>query len=135
MQFDVITLFPEIIEAPLRRTILARAIESGLITVRAHQLRDFAEAPHRRVDDQPYGGGGGMVMKPDPICAAVRDVRERFPAPAGRIVLLSPQGRTFDHQQAVRLSLQERLILICGRYEGVDERVRTGLADEVISIG
>ncbi|MGH9867561.1 MAG: tRNA (guanosine(37)-N1)-methyltransferase TrmD [Candidatus Polarisedimenticolia bacterium] len=135
MQFDVITLFPEIIEAPLRRTILARAIESGLIAVRAHQLRDHAEGPHRRVDDQPYGGGGGMVMKPDPIFSAVRDVQDRYPAPSSRIILLSPQGRRFDHQQAVRLSLLDRLILICGRYEGVDERVRAGLADEDISIG
>jgi tRNA (guanine37-N1)-methyltransferase len=135
MDFDVITLFPEIVEAPLKRTILARAAEEGLITVRTHQLRDFAEGPHRRVDDQPYGGGGGMVMKPDPIFAAVRRVREQHPSTCSRTILLSPQGRRFDHAEAVRLSLCGRLILICGRYEGVDERVRQVLADEDLSIG
>jgi tRNA (guanine37-N1)-methyltransferase len=92
MDFDVITLFPEIVEAPLKRTILARAAEEGLITVRTHQLRDFAEGPHRRVDDQPYGGGGGMVMKPDPIFAAVRRVREQHPSTCSRTILLSTRA-------------------------------------------
>lgn len=135
MQFDVITIFPEIVEAPLDRTILRRAIDRGVITVRAHQLRDYAEGPHRRVDDEPYGGGNGMLMKPEPIFAAVEAIRERHPCGSSRTVLLSPQGARFDHAQAVRLSLFGRLILICGRYEGVDERVREGLADEDLSIG
>ena len=135
MEFDVITIFPEIVEAPLSRTILKRAIAEGLITVRTHQLRDHAEPPHRRVDDQPYGGGGGMVLKAEPIFRAVESVKGQFPREPSRTILLSPQGRRLDHREAVRLSLQARLILICGRYEGVDERVRIDLVDEEISIG
>ena len=135
MEFDVVTLFPGIIEAPLTCTILSRARQQGLLTVRTHQLREHAEGPHHRVDDQPYGGGGGMVMKPDPIFAAVQAIRSTYPRESSRTILLSPQGRRFDHAEAVRLSLYERLILICGRYEGVDERVRLGLADEDLSIG
>jgi len=135
MEFDVVTIFPEIIEAPLTRTILKRAIDEGIITVRTHQLRDHAEGPRHRVDDQPYGGGGGMVMKPEPLFEAVEMIHARYPRPSSRTILLSPQGRRFDHEQAVRLSLYGRLVLICGRYEGVDERVRTGLVDEEISIG
>ena len=135
MEFDVITIFPEIVEVPLKRTILRRAIDEGLISVRIHQLRDYAEGPHRRVDDQPYGGGGGMVMKPEPIFRAVEVIQERYPLESSRTILLSPQGRRLDHAEAVRLSLYGRLILICGRYEGVDERVKIGLVDEEISIG
>ncbi len=135
MQFDIITIFPEIIEAPLQRTILKRAADEGLIAVRLHQLRDWGEGRHHRVDDEPYGGGSGMIMKPGPIFAAVESVESRHPAAASRTILLSPQGRRFDHKEAVRLSLYDRLILICGRYEGVDERVRGNLADEEISIG
>ncbi|HKY32313.1 MAG TPA: tRNA (guanosine(37)-N1)-methyltransferase TrmD [Candidatus Polarisedimenticolia bacterium] len=135
MEFDVVTLFPEIVEAPLSRTILRRAVEEGILTVRTHDLREHGEGPHRRVDDQPYGGGGGMILKPEPIFAAVESVLERHPRSASRTILLSPQGAPFDHAAAVRLSLYGRLILICGRYEGVDERVREGLADEEISIG
>ncbi|HET9481105.1 MAG TPA: tRNA (guanosine(37)-N1)-methyltransferase TrmD [Candidatus Polarisedimenticolia bacterium] len=135
MEFDVVTIFPEVLEAPLSRTILKRAIDEGLIQVRLHQLRDYAPGPHRRVDDQPYGGGGGMVMKPEPIFAAVEAIRSEHPADSSRTILLSPQGRRFVHAEAVRLSLYERLILVCGRYEGVDERVRAGLVDEEISLG
>jgi len=135
MEFDIITIFPEIIEIPLSRTILKRAVDERLINVRLHQLRDYAEGPHHRVDDQPYGGGAGMVMKPDPIFAAVEAVESRHPRKASRTVLLSPQGTPLSHAVAVRLSLQERLILICGRYEGIDERVRQHLVDEEISIG
>ncbi|HZI93988.1 MAG TPA: tRNA (guanosine(37)-N1)-methyltransferase TrmD [Patescibacteria group bacterium] len=135
IEFDVITIFPEIVEIPLTKTILKRAIDEGRIRVRVHQLRDHAEGPHRRVDDQPYGGGGGMLMKPEPIFAAVEFVREKFPRDSSRTILLSPQGARFEHSQAVRLSLEQRIILVCGRYEGVDERVRTALVDEEISIG
>lgn len=135
MQFDVITIFPEIIEAPLQRTILKRAADEGLIAVRVHQLRAWGEGRHQRVDDEPYGGGSGMIMKPGPIFAAVESIQARHPAAASRTILLSPQGRRFNHQEAVRLSLYDRLILICGRYEGVDERVRGNLADEELSIG
>ena len=135
MEFDIVTIFPEIVEAPLARTILKRAVDGGIITVRVHQLRDHAEGAHRKVDDEPFGGGCGMVMKPEPIFAAVESIRSRFPRESSRTILLSPQGRRFTHDEAVRLSLHGRLILICGRYEGVDERVRTSLADEEISIG
>ncbi|MFQ5702083.1 MAG: tRNA (guanosine(37)-N1)-methyltransferase TrmD [Acidobacteriota bacterium] len=135
MEFDVITVFPEMILAPLERTILRRAIDGGLMTVRAHQLRDFAPGKHRRVDDEPYGGGYGMVMKPEPIFSAVETIQARHPSASSRTVLLSPQGDRFDHDRAIRYSLYERLILICGRYEGVDERVRQCLVDEDISIG
>ncbi len=135
MQFDVITIFPEIIEAPLQRTILKRAVDQGIVRVRTHQLRDWGQGPHRRVDDEPYGGGPGMVMMPEPIFRAVESIRERDPIASSRTILLSPQGGRLDHATAVRLSLCERLILICGRYEGVDERVREHLVDEDISIG
>ncbi len=135
MEFDIITIFPEIIEIPLSRTILKRAVDEGLLTVRLHQLREYAEGPHHRVDDQPYGGGAGMVMKPDPVFAAVEAIRMHFPREKSRTILLSPQGTPLSHAVAVRLSLEERLILICGRYEGIDERVREHLVDEEISIG
>src|SRR5574341_87466 len=133
MEFDVVTIFPEIVEVPLTRTILKRALDTGIIRVRVHQLRDFASGSHRRVDDEPYGGGGGMVMKPEPVFAAVERIRESHPCESSRTILLSPQGRRRDHREAVRLSLYGRLILVCGRYEGVDERIRTGLVDEEIS--
>jgi tRNA (guanine37-N1)-methyltransferase len=135
MEFDVITIFPEIIEAPLSRTILRRALDRGLLSVRLHALRDFADPPHRKVDDQPYGGGGGMILKPEPIFRAVEHIKSSYPRQASRTILMSPQGRPLQHREAVRLSLFARLILICGRYEGVDDRVRTSLVDEEISIG
>ena len=135
MEFDIVTIFPEIVEIPLTKTIVRRAIDKGVIAVRTHQLRDYAEGPHRKVDDEPYGGGAGMVMKPEPLFAAVEAIRERYPRQDSRTILLSPQGRKLSHREAVRLSLCGRLILICGRYEGVDERVREALIDEEISIG
>ena len=125
----------EILKAPLTRTILKWAVAKRLISVRIHQLRDFAEGPHLKVDDQPFGGGGGMVMKPEPIFRAVERIKEKYPRTGSRTILLSPQGRRLEHQEAVRLSLGERLILICGRYDGVDERVREQLVDDEISIG
>jgi tRNA (guanine37-N1)-methyltransferase len=135
MQFDIIALFPGIIEPSLKEGVLRRACEQGIVTVRLHALRDYADDPHRRVDDYPYGGGAGMVLKPEPIFAAVEDVERRFPSERGRRVLLGPQGALLNHDEAVRLSLYERVILICGRYEGVDARVRDHLADEELSVG
>lgn len=135
MQFDVVTLFPGMVEACAREGVLARARSSGLITLRVHDLRQYAEGPHRRVDDYPFGGGPGMVMKPEPIFAAVEDVKKRFPNEPGRTILLGPQGGVLTHLEAVRLSLYRRLILICGRYEGVDERVKESLVEEELSIG
>lgn len=135
MDFDIITAFPGMFEGPLSHSILRRARERGLITVRVHDLRDYADGRHHKVDDTPYGGGGGMVLMPGPLFAAVEAVQERHPSTATRTILLCPQGRPYDQEHAKRLVSYARLILICGRYEGVDERVREHLADEQISIG
>jgi len=134
MRFDILTLFPRIFEGPFRESIVAKAIEAGLVTVVVHNLRDYATDKHRTTDDLPYGGGGGMVMKPEPIFRAVETVlgEER---PSTRVILLSPQGRLFTQELAWELAAQKRILLICGRYEGVDERVRQHLVDDEISIG
>jgi tRNA (guanine37-N1)-methyltransferase len=135
MRFDVVALFPGMVEAAVREGVLGRARAAGLIEVRLHDLRAYGEGPHRRVDDCPYGGGPGMVLKPEPIFAAVEDVKRRHPARRDRTVLLGPQGTVLTHREAVRLAGHDRLILICGRYEGVDERVREHLVDEELSVG
>jgi len=136
MQFDVLTIFPGMIEGPLTESILKRGRQKGLIEVRLHDLRDYARDRHRQVDDAPYGGGGGMVMIPGPIFEAVEAILAKHPAERSRSVLLSPQGTPFSQEKARRLARDcERLLLICGRYEGVDERVREFLVDEEISIG
>jgi tRNA (guanine37-N1)-methyltransferase len=133
--FDIVTLFPAIFFGPLQESILARARRSGKAAVRIHDLRRWGVGPHAQVDDTPYGGGGGMILKPEPLFEAVEWIRERYPVDADRVILLSPQGAKLGHESAKRLAAQERLILLCGRYEGVDERVREGLADEELSIG
>jgi len=136
MQFDVLTIFPGMLEGPLTESILKRGRQKGLIEVRLHDLRDYAHDRHRQVDDTPYGGGGGMVMIPGPIFEAVETILAKHPAQRSRSVLLSPQGTPFSQEKARRLARDcERLLLICGRYEGVDERVREFLVDEEISIG
>ncbi len=134
MRFDILTLFPSIFESPFQESIVKRALEAGLISIDIHNIRHFATDKHRLTDDTPYGGGGGMVMKPEPIFAAVESLLEADDE-APPIVLLSPQGRLFTQQIARELSRQARLILICGRYEGVDERVRQYLVTDEISIG
>jgi len=135
MIFDVITAFPGMLEGPLGYSILKRAREAGILTVRVHDLRDWAEDKHHKVDDAPYGGGDGMVLMPGPLFAAVDDIRKTHPADRDRTILFCPQGRPYDQETARRLAGYDRLILICGRYKGVDERVREHLADEAISIG
>jgi tRNA (guanine37-N1)-methyltransferase len=131
--FDVLTLFPEFIDAGARVGVLGRAIDTGILVVRSHQLRDYTGGSPHPLDDSPYGGGPGMVMRAEPIYAAVEDVTTRF-SPQRR-VLLTPQGRPFSQADAQRLAGgYESLLLFCGRYEGVDERVRP-LFDEEISIG
>jgi len=131
--FDVLTLFPEFIEAGSRVGVLGRAIDTGILAVRAHQLRDYTGGSPHPLDDSPYGGGPGMVMRAEPIYAAVEDVTARF-EPKRRI-LLTPQGSPFSQATAQRLAREyDSLLLFCGRYEGVDERVRP-LFDEEISIG
>src|SRR5882724_4829222 len=135
MDFDIVTAFPGMFESPLAHSIVRRARDRGIVSVRVHDLRDSATGKHHKVDDVPYGGGGGMVLMPAPLFAAVETIRERHPAPRSRTILLCPQGTPYDQEVAKRLAGYDRLILLCGRYEGVDERVREHLADESISIG
>jgi tRNA (guanine37-N1)-methyltransferase len=122
------------IKAALSDGILARAIDRGLVTVRARDLRDFTDDRHRSVDDMPYGGGPGMVLKPEPLFRAVDAIRQESGEPQA-IVLVSPQGRRFSQTEAVRLSRLDRIVILCGRYEGIDDRVREKLATEELSIG
>ncbi len=133
MRVDVFTLFPEVFEPYLSLSILARARQKGLLEVYLHNIRDWATDRHKTVDDEPYGGGGGMVMKPEPIFAAVEAVLGR--PSRSPVILLTPQGRPFTQQVAWELAQQPRLALIAGRYEGVDERVRQHLVTDEISIG
>jgi tRNA (guanine37-N1)-methyltransferase len=135
MHFDILTLFPRMFETPFEESIVHRAVEQGSVTIAVHNIRDFATDKHRVTDDAPYGGGGGMVMKPEPIFRAVESILAGCDAPSTSVILLSPQGRSFTQAVARELSAHSRLVLICGRYEGVDERVRVGLADDEISIG
>ena len=133
MKCDVLTLFPDILNAYLNESILKRAREKKLLDVKLHNIRDFTLDPHRKVDDYPYGGGAGMVFTPEPIFRAVDFLKED--GKPRRIVLLSPQGRPFSQSMAEAYSKEdERFVFICGRYEGIDERVRT-LVDEEVSIG
>ena len=134
MRIDIVTIFPEMVRAPLETSIVARARQAGIVEIVVHDLRDWTEDRHRSVDDAPYGGGAGMVMRPEPLFRCVEQLRAEA-APPGRAVLLTPQGRPLSHDLARELSGMERLILLCGRYEGVDERVRSHLADDEISIG
>ena len=135
MVIDVVTLFPGMFFGPLESGVLARARRSDLVAVRIHDLRRWGIGRHRVVDDTPYGGGGGMILRAEPLFDAVEWIRGRYPVEQDRVVLLSPQGAPLNHGGARRLAGYERLILLCGRYEGVDERVREGLADEELSIG
>ena len=133
MHFDVLTLFPAMFDGPLEESILKRAQESGHLSIALHNIRDYATDKHHMTDDAPYGGGGGMVMKPEPIFAAVEAcLMGEVDVP---VILLSPQGRLFTHAVAVELSHTRRILLVCGRYEGVDERVREYLVTDEISIG
>ena len=131
MRVDVFTIFPGIFESPLRESLLGRAIAEGLVEVRVHDLRDWSTDRHRSVDDEAYGGGPGMVLKPEPLFAAV----ESLDPDRGRVLLLSPAGRRLDQALVRELALEPHLTLLCGRYEGVDERVAEGLPAEEVSIG
>jgi tRNA (guanine37-N1)-methyltransferase len=133
MRFDILTLFPNMFSSPLRESILGKAIEKGLIQIRTLNIRDFTLDKHQVVDDTPYGGGQGMVMKVEPIARAIESIKSQNPS--APVVYLTPQGKPFNQDLARRFSTQPHLILLCGRYEGVDERVRELLTDEEISIG
>jgi len=134
VRFDVVTIFPRMVEALLAEGILARAVEQGLVDVRAYDLRDFTTDRHRVVDDAPFGGGPGMVLKPEPFFRAVEHIARERGAPAA-VILPTPQGRPFTHAEAVRLSGLDHVVVLCGRYEGIDERVREAVATEEISVG
>lgn len=134
MHFDILTLFPGLFAGAFDESIIKRAREAGLVTIALHNIRDHASGRHHITDDTPYGGGGGMIMKPEPVFAAVEAVLDDE-LPATPVILLSPQGRPFTQQVARELAHHQRLLLICGRYEGVDERIRQHLATDEISIG
>jgi tRNA (guanine37-N1)-methyltransferase len=134
MKFDIVTIFPAMIEAGLGEGVVSRGVERGLLDVAVHDLRRWTTDRHRTVDDVPYGGGPGMVMKAEPLMRAVEDIRATRGAPDS-VVLLSPQGRTFTQAEAERLTRLDHIVLLCGRYEGMDERVREVVATEEISIG
>jgi len=133
MKFDILTLFPAMFDGPLTESILKRASENGLIEVALHNIRDWALDKHATADDAPYGGGAGMVMKVEPIAGAIESVKEK--RPNSKVILTTPGGRPFNHTVAEELSREEGVIIICGRYEGVDERVRKLFVDYEISMG
>jgi len=131
MRIDIVTLFPEVAMVPLSDSIIQRARAAGIVEVTGHQLRDWSEDKHRRVDDAPCGGGQGMVLKPEPLFAAVESLR----GPRTRVVLMTPQGKPFKQAIARELAAADHLLILCGHYEGVDQRVIEALVDEEISIG
>ena len=132
MRVDIVTLFPEMVEPALEGSIIGRARRRGLVDIRVVDLRDWGVGKHRVTDDAPFGGGGGMILKPEPLFGAVEAIR----TPAARVILMDPRGRLFDQRMAQKLAGARHLILLAGRYEGVDDRVRTDLADdEAVSIG
>ncbi len=130
MRFDLLTLFPEMVEPPLRSSIMGRGMAAGHFSVGVHQIRDHGIGKHRTVDDTPYGGGSGMVMRVDVLDAAITSVRGE-----GRVILMDPSGAKFDQKAAERLATLPHIVLVCGHYEGVDARVRDNLVDECLSIG
>ena len=131
MKIDVLTLFPGMFSGPLDESIVKRAREAGLLELKIHNLRDYTHDRHRTVDDRPFGGGPGMVLKPEPIFEAVEQLR----SPETHVVLLSPAGRPFSQAVAREMSQKSHVLMVCGSYEGFDERIRTHLADDELSIG
>ena len=133
MKFDILTLFPAMFDGPFTESIIKRAVEDGLIDIRLHNIRDCAFDRHKTADDYPYGGGAGMVMKPEPLAACIERVKAE--RPAARVILTTPQGKPFNQALAGELAREEEILIICGRYEGVDERVRELFVDDEISLG
>lgn len=134
MRFDVLTLFPEIFSGYLGQSLLKKGIDAGLLSVQLHDIRRWTTDKHQKVDDRPFGGGPGMVMKVEPVVDCVEAV-QKLAEPAGRLVLLSPQGKRLDQAEVQRLSAEQRLVLVCGRYEGFDQRIIDVLQPDEISIG
>ena len=134
MIFDILTIFPDLFDSPLNEGILRRARLKGQISTNIVNIRDFADDPQTMTDDRPFGGGEGMVMKPEPLARAVKN-RCNADLPAAKVILLTPQGRRYDQTVALELAKEAHLVLVCGRYEGVDERFRAGYIDDEISIG
>ena len=135
MRFDIVTIFPRIFDSYFSESILARAKKKGLIQINVHNLRDYTEDKHSSVDDSPYGGGPGMVMRADVIGNAISNIKNKISKSKTRIILFSPAGKKFTQKDAQRLSRYSQLVLVCGRYEGVDHRVEKYIADEIFSIG
>jgi tRNA (guanine37-N1)-methyltransferase len=135
LEIDIVSIFPAMLEPPLAEGIVGRARAAGLARVGIHDLRAFTDDRHRTVDDTPFGGGPGMVMKAEPFARALASLLPAGPGPQDAVVLLSPRGAVFDQRAAERFARLERLVLLCGRYEGIDERVRETLASEELSLG
>lgn len=132
MRFDVVSIFPDMFEPVFRQGVVGRALRSGLLQFQAHDLREWTVDRHRQVDDEPFGGGAGMVMKPEPLFAAVEALR---PLNSGPVILMEPWGEPLSQDLAAELAAEPGLIVLCGRYEGIDDRVREGVADREVSIG
>lgn len=135
MKFDIITIFPNIFDSFLKESLLARAQSKKLLSIKTHDLRKWTNDKHKTVDDRPYGGGAGMILKIEPIFRAVKSLKLKVKSKKSRVILLSAKGKTFTQKDAGRLAKYDQIVFICGRYEGVDERVTKYVADEEISIG
>ena len=138
MRIDILTIFPQMFAPIMNESIIKRAQTKGKVDILVHNLRDFSLDKHRKIDDRPFGGGPGMIMQPDPIFNAIKHIKKKAgkrKQKASKVILLSPQGKVFQQSLAKRLSKCKHLIIICGHYEGIDERVRKSLVDEEISIG
>lgn len=133
MQFDIITIFPSFFDSYLKESLIKKAQDKKILKIKIHNLRDFTEDKHKKVDDIPFGGGSGMVMKVEPIYRAVKKIKEKNKKT--KVILFTPRGKKFNQKRATDFSKYEQIIMICGRYEGVDERVAKKIADEEISIG
>ncbi len=135
MQIHVITAFPKTFQGFLDESILKRAIQKAAVTITLHHIRDYATDKHQQIDDYPYGGGAGMILKPEPIFRCIADVKEKYSLQNVKVTLMTPAGETYSQKKAIELSLRDSLILLCGHYKGIDQRVIDELVDEEISIG
>ncbi len=135
MKIDLVTIFPGLLDGPFKESMIKRAVDKGLVEINLVDLRSYTRDRHRQVDDTPYGGGCGMILKPEPLFEAVEDLKGKAGTGNSVVILMTPQGTSFKQEVARRLSGEKHLVIICGRYEGVDERVRSALVDMEISIG